>query len=225
MRSSSARISISETDEDRTPSPFVAVPAAEAAPAIIAPAEAATSAAPAQEIHADAAQIVAPTIADDASYHSSAPRSDVGRDIEFAPGEDAPASRRKGLRFMSAVAAFMVFAIAGGAGVVVASQPGTNPLGTPTVRMAIPENPARQQATGGQEFITIAEVAGTGASPGRLPDLKATMRAPDGRVIKEWLISPPHGKGPPRHITRVPISGAETERPAPDLAMFGRNGQ
>lgn len=91
---------------------------------------------------------------------------------------------------------------------------------SPKLIIRIPDRPVRQRTADGQEVITTtARVANEGTVPGRVPELRATMRTPDGRVVKEWRVSPPAGDIAPRNTRDVPIGTSGDSVPQGPLTL------
>lgn len=130
------------------------------------------------------------------------------------------AQPRRGLKVVTALGAIVVLAAAGGAGLMLTQQPPAVPHATPVLSIKIPDRPVRQRAADGQEVITTtAEVVNDGNAPGRVPELKATMRTPDGRIVKEWRITPPAGDIAPNDSRSVQIGTAGTRVPEGPLTL------
>ena len=146
-------------------------------------------------------------------------RDDASTRYETVEDGDGARPRRR-LKLVTALGAIVAVAAAGGAGYVVTQQEAREPSGTARLVISIPDSPVRQRAADGSEIITTtARVANDGSAPGRVPELKATMRTSDGRVVREWRVSPPAGQIAPRNARNVSIGTAGTDVPPGPLTL------
>ena len=160
------------------------------------------------------------------------PEDDASSHIEAAVEEDAydvPKPRRR-LKIVTGIGAAVVLAAAGGAGLLMSQQTPEHPDSAPTLKITIPDRPTRQRTADGQDVITTtAKVMNTGTATGRMPELKATMRTPDGRVVKEWKVTSPPGSIAPRDSRTVQIGTAGAQVPQGpltlDVDMIERDGR
>jgi hypothetical protein len=134
--------------------------------------------------------------------------------------EEAPPRPRRRLKLVTALGAIVAVAAAGGAGYVATQKGPQDPVGAARLSIRIPDSPIRQRTADGREVITTtAEVANDGSAPGRVPDLKATMRTSDGRVLKEWRVRAPAGEIAPRNSRNVQIGTTGTDVPPGPLTL------
>lgn len=160
------------------------------------------------------------------------PEDDGSSRIEAAVEDDAydaPRPRRR-LKIVTGIGAAVVLAAAGGAGLLMSQQAPEHPDSAPTLKITIPDRPTRQRTADGQDVITTtAKVMNTGTATGRMPELKATMRTPDGQVVKEWKVTSPPGSIAPKDSRTVQIGTAGAQVPQGpltlDVDMIERDGR
>ena len=143
--------------------------------------------------------------------------------------DDAPSGSRRRLKVVTALGAVVVLAAAGGAGIVLSEQSDVR-AGTPALTISIPDAPVRQRSADGREVITTtAQVMNEGTAPGHVPDLKATVSTPDGKVVKEWRVTSHQGVIAPKSSKTVQIGTAGAEVPGGplklDVDMIERDGK
>lgn len=141
----------------------------------------------------------------------------------------APSSSRRRLKVVTALGAVVVLAAAGGAGIVLSDQSDAR-AGAPALTISIPDAPVRQRSADGREVITTtAQVVNEGTAPGHVPDLKATVSTPDGKVVKEWRVPSRQGVIAPKSSKTVQIGTAGAEVPGGplklDVDMIERDGK
>lgn len=138
---------------------------------------------------------------------------------EAYDGEVAPTGRRR-FKLVATLGAIVAVTAIGGVGAVLSGQIAPRETGSPVLTIRIPDRPVRQVSADGQEVITTtAEVVNGGNAPGRVPELKATMRTPDGRIVKEWRVTPPAGDIAPSGSRSVQIGTAGAQVPKGPLTL------
>jgi len=172
---------------------------------------------------ADETATVVPTTASDEAAPSGETgtphRDDASTQYETVEDGDGARPRRR-LKLVTAFGAIVAVAAAGATGYVVTQQEAREPSGAARLVISIPDSPVRQRAADGSEIITTtARVSNDGSAPGRVPELKATMRTSDGRVVREWRVSPPAGQIAPRNARNVSIGTAGTDVPPGPLTL------
>ena len=92
--------------------------------------------------------------------------------------------------------------------------------GEAVLQIKISEAPVRQKtADGGEAISTRAEIINSGTAPGAVPDLRATMRTPDGKVVRQWKISPSSESLAPNSSTSVQIGTSGPAAPPGPLTL------
>jgi predicted Zn finger-like uncharacterized protein len=203
---------VAHPDEVRPVSAAVPAPAR-----VAAAAEPVAAPVPPPVVQDTAPEVVEPMQENDASRQ--------GMDVHAVPAEwdvetETLPTRRKGrgaLKLLTVVGGLAAIAAAGAAGIYGRSASDAH---GPSLALRIDGAPVRQRAADGSETITTrAELVNSGDAPATAPDLHATMRTQDGRVVREWDVKPTERAVAPHGSTTVQIDTAGPAVPPGPLTL------